>query len=286
MTYSFIGLGKPIAAVNNLLKTKIKNYRKTHPGEITVLSPGGIFASDLSMAAAFAGENDMCVYMTIEELLKNSDLIFVFLSDKALKNISITLGKHSVKGKIFCHFSPAFTADILDFNSGNTYISMLLPYILKDDDGKSIADTIIAEGYGRGTETLKDVFKMFGIDVSFVTADEKIIFETATTLSKDMAVILKYAARRLIKYSLASHSELSQKFMNLAFDDPAQLNTYNPVDAQDVHFVQRQCSALKSLGIDDITSLYCDLLKISSLIQQSEESEKIMQTAKRTLEQK
>lgn len=286
MTYSFIGLGKPIAAINNLLKTKIKNYRKTHPGEVTVLSPGGIFASDLSKAAAFAGENDMCVYMTIEELLKNSDLIFVFLSDKALNNISITLGKHSIKGKIFCHLSPAFTADILDFNSNNTYVSMLLPYVSKDDEGKSIAESIIAEGYGRGIETLKDVFKMFHIDISFVTSDEKIIFETATTLSKDMAVVLKYASQRLIKYSMASHSELSQKFMDLVFDDPSQFNTYNPIDAQDSHFVQRQCNALKNLGIDDITSLYCNLLKISGLIHPSEESQKIMQTAKRTLEQK
>mgnify|MGYP003308414284 CR=1 FL=1 len=85
MTYSFIGLGKPIAAVNNLLKASIKNYRKDHPGQIPILTPGGIFASDLTNAAAFAGDNDMCVYMTIEELLKNSDLVFVFINDKALK---------------------------------------------------------------------------------------------------------------------------------------------------------------------------------------------------------
>ena len=286
MTYSFIGLGKPIATVNNLLKSKIKSYRKSHPGEESVLSPGGIFASDYSLAATFAGENGMCAYLTIEELLKNSDLIFVFLSEKALKNISVTLGKHNVKGKIFCHFSPAFTADILDFNSNNTYVSMTFPYFTKDDDGKTNAEHIIAEGYGKGLDTLKDVFKMFQIDASFVTSQEKVIFETAALLSKDMAVILKYASQKLIKYSLASHGELCQKLMDLSFDDSAQLNTYNPVEANDIDFVQRQCSALKNLGIDDITDLYCNLLKISTRIYPSEESKKIMQTAKRTIEQK
>lgn len=286
MTYSFIGLGKPIAAVNTLLKTKIKNYRKNHPGEEPVLSPGGIFASDYSMAAAFAGENGMCAYLTIEELLKNSDLVFVFLSDKALKNISVTLGKYNAKGKIFCHFSSGFTADILDFNSNNTYVSMSFPYVIKDDDGKTTAEHIIAEGYGKSLDNLKDIFNMFQIDASFVTSDEKIIFETAASLSKDMAVILKYASQRLIKYSLASHGELCQKLMDLSFNDPAQLNTYNPVEAKDIDFVQRQCSALKNLGVDDITDLYCNLLKISTRIYPSEESEKIVQTAKRTIEQK
>ena len=43
---------------------------------------------------------------------------------------------------------------------------------------------------------------------------------------------------------------------------------------------------IKNLGIDDITDLYCNLLKISTRIYPSEESKKIMQTAKRTIEQK
>ena len=101
MKYSFIGLGKPMGAVNNLFKSHIKKYRLSHVGEEMPLEPGGVFSSNLSAAASFAGENDMCVYLTLEELLINSDIIFIFLPDKAIKTISLTLGKYDVKNKIF-----------------------------------------------------------------------------------------------------------------------------------------------------------------------------------------
>jgi len=287
MTYSFIGLGKPIAAVNNLLKTHIKNYRRLHPGEIPLLTPGGIFASDLSKAAAFAGDNDMCVYMAIEDLLKSSDIVFIFLSDKSLKNISLTLGKHNAKGKIFCHFSPAYSADIMDYNSSNTYISMILPYITKDDDGRSFTNHIIAEGYGKNIDRLKDIFRLFQIDISFITREERLIYLTGVSLAKDMPIILKYASKRLIKYALASHTDLSNELMELSFEDPAQLSTYDAVNNSDTDFVQRQCDALKNLGIDEISKLYSSLLSISAGVSKSaEEADKFTKIVKHTLEQK
>ena len=54
MKYSFIGLGKPIGAVNNLLKSSIKKYRLSHVGEVMPLEPGGVFSSNISAAASFA----------------------------------------------------------------------------------------------------------------------------------------------------------------------------------------------------------------------------------------
>ena len=284
MTYSFIGLGKPIAAVNNLLKTHIKNFRLQNPGQIPLLPPGGIFASDYSMAAAFAGDNDMCAYMNIDDLLKNSDLVFVFLSDKALKSVSLNLGKHNPKGKIFCHFSPAYCADILDFNSNNTYVSMILPYITKDDEGHSFSNHIIAEGYGKQVDTLRDIFRIFQIDISFVTRDEKFIYLTGANMAKDMPIILKYASQRLIKYALASDADLAKELMDLAFEDAAQLNTYNAVTNSDVDFVYNQCEALKNLGIDDITNLYSSLLTICAEVEKTTDAtQKIIKTAKRTM---
>ncbi len=287
MVYSFIGLGKPIAAVNNILKNHIRDYRRAHPGANMPLTPGGIFASDLSRAAAFAGDNDMCVYMSIEDLLQKSDIIFVFLSDKALKNISVTIGKYLIKGKIFCHFSPAFSADILDFNSNNTYLSMYLPVFSKDEQGHTVSNRIIAEGYGKNTDKLKDTFCELGIDMSFVSSDERLMYLTAVNIVKDMSVILKYTAKRLAKYALASHGELCDELTDIMLQTPSDLNSYSAIDAGDADFVSKQCKALKSLGINEITDLFCSLLKISSkLSEPGEAMDKIASIAAKTMGQK
>ena len=100
MKYSFIGLGKPMGAVNNLFKSHIKKYRLSHVGEEMPLEPGGVFSSNLSAAASFAGENDMCVYLTLEELLINSDIIFIFLPDKAIDLIDEASSRARVSGTI------------------------------------------------------------------------------------------------------------------------------------------------------------------------------------------
>lgn len=284
MVYSFIGLGKPLAAVNNTLKNHIREYRKSHPGAAVPLKPGGVFASDISRAAAFAGDNDMCVYMTIDDLLQKSDIIFVFLSDKALRSISVTIGKYIIKGKVFCHFSPAFGADILDFNSSNTYVSMYLPRVFKDDDGHTVTKNIIAEGYGRNLEKLKSIFSELCINVSFVSPDEKLMYLTAASIARDMPVVLKYTAKRLAKYALASHGELCDELTDIMMQTPSDLNSYNPVEAEDVDFVHRQCDALKSLGMSEITNLFCSLTAISAkLADPSEKTDKILSVVSKQL---
>lgn len=287
MIYSFIGLGKPISAVNNILQTHIKNYRKSHFGEMPVLTPGGVFASNLTAAAKFAGDNDMCVYMSVNDLLEKSDIIFVFLNDKALKNISVTFGKVPVKGKIFCHFSPAFSADILDFNSANTYLSLYLPYITKDGDGHSLSKHIIAEGYGKNVDRFKEAMQLLSVKCSFVGREERLMYLTAVNLVKDMPRILKYTAAKLMKYALAGDKELCSELMDIAMENPEALSSYDPVESDDADFAENQCKVLKFLGIDDITKLYAVLLGAGvNMAEPSEASERIKAIAKRTLEQK
>ena len=283
MKYSFIGLGKPVAAVNNLLKNHIKNYRISHVGEEMPLEPGGVFSSNISAAASFAGENDMCVYPSLEELLINSDIIFIFLSDKAIKSISLTLGKHDIKNKIFCHVSPAYNADILDFNSKNSYMSWHFPYYIKDENDRTIPECIIAEGYGKRIEIFKEIMQLLSIKISFVSAEEKLMCQTAELVAKDLPLMLQYTSKRLIKYALASLGELSDDLMEMAEKSPESFNSYNPIQKDDADFVARQLDVLENLGIDEITKLYASLISVAAhtSIEQTKESERIKMLAKK-----
>ena len=283
MKYSFIGLGKPIGAVNNLFKSQIKKYRLTHVGEEIPLEPGGVFSSNLSAAASFAGENDMCVYLTLEELLINSDIIFIFLPDKAIKTISLTLGKYDVKNKIFCHMSSAHAADILDFNSKNSYMSWHFPYFKKDEDEHSLPGRIIAEGYGKRIDAFKEALEVLEIETLFVSPEEKLMYIAALSIAKDLPLMLEYTSKRLIKYALGSHSTLSQELMEMVNTSPESFNSYDPVEKDDADFAAHQLDILQSLGIDEITRLYSSLLAVAARTKdtQTKESERIALLAKR-----
>jgi len=225
--------------------------------------------------------------MSLGDLIEKSDIIFIFLSDKALKNISVNLGKHYPKGKIFCHFSPAFSADILDFNSSNTYLSLFLPYITKDEKGNSTSDCIIAQGYGKNLDTFNELMNKLSIKLSFVSPEEKIMFHTAVNIAKDMPLILNYTAQRLMKYALASDKSLSDELISMISNNPTDFISYDTVENEDTDFALRQCSILKSLAIDDITNLYSSLLGISAQIHGNNEfSQQIDKITKKVLKTK
>ena len=285
MKYSFIGLGKPVAAVNNLLKNHIKNYRLSHVGEEMPLEPGGVFSSNISAAANFAGENDMCVYPSLEELLLNSDIIFIFLSDKAIKSISLTLGKYDIKNKIFCHVCPAFNSDILDFNSKNSYMSWHFPYYTKDENDRTIPGCIIAEGYGKRIESFKEIASLLSVEIYFVSAEEKLMYQTAELVAKDLPLMLKYTSKRLIKYALGSHTRLSGELMEMAEKSPESFNSYNPVQKYDTDFIARQIDILENIGIDEITKLYASLISVAANTntEQTKEIERIKMLAKKCI---
>ncbi|MBQ6895162.1 MAG: hypothetical protein IJN40_06690 [Clostridia bacterium] len=282
MKYSFIGLSKPVASLNNLLKTHIKSYRLSHVGETLPLEPGGVFSSNLSAAASFAGENDMCVYLTLEELVASSDIIFIFLPDKSIKNISLTLGKFDARNKIFCHMSSAFTSDILDFNSKNTYISWHFPYFIKDENDHSLPGRIIAEGYGKKLDSFNEALGLLSINPFYVSAEEKLMYIAASTIAKDLPVMLEYTAKRLIKYALGGHTELSRELMEMAGNNPGALNSYNPIDKDDVDFLARQLDILDKIGIDEITRLYSSLSAVAACTKDepSRETERILMLTK------
>lgn len=283
MKYSFIGLGKPIGAVNNLLKSHIKKYRLSHVGEEMPLVEGGVFSSNLSAAASFAGENDMCVYLTLEELLINSDIIFIFLPDKAIKTISLTLGKYDVKNKIFCHMSSAHTADILDFNSKNSYMTWHFPYFIKDENEHSYPGKIIAEGYGKRIDALNEALGVLGIETFFVSPEEKLMYIAALNIAKDLPLMLEYTSKRLIKYALGSYPNLSKELMEMTKASPESFNSYDPVEKDDADFAARQLDILQKLGIDEITRLYSSLLSVAAQTKntQTKETERVALLAKR-----
>ena len=81
-------------------------------------------------------------------------------------------------------------------------------------------------------------------------------------------------------------SEAAAEVMDIAFENPELLTSYDAVKNDDADYALRQSEILKSLGIDDITKIFSSLLGASAHIANpTEAAERISTIAKRTLTQ-
>ncbi len=262
MVYSYFGASRQILSFNNMLKKKTDEDKRIKKSFVSILEADGIYAGTVDTTANLAGELDMCAYLNPKDVIEKADIIFIFLDDEDLKKISDYLGRFNVRDKIFCHFSPAYTAKILDFSPANTYISMYLPYLVEDNASEAYPEHIIASGYGRRLADFKKVFTELGIDCSFVSPEEKLLCLTAVNMVREMPAALTATAQRLVKYALATSPDMSEGIRRVMSENPHMLNGYDAIKEDNEDFALTQCQLLANVGLNDITKMYISLLKV------------------------
>lgn len=262
MIYSYIGSSGQLASFDNMLKKKIEADKRQKNSFVSILEPGGVYSGNAGASASLAGEMDMCAYLSMRDAIEKSDIIFMFLSDGDLEKMSSYLARFKVRDKIFCHFSPAYSADVLDFSSDNTYVSMYIPYFERDNEDKSYPEYLIAYGYGRRLKKFKDLLSELGINCCFVSSEEKLLCLTAVNMAREMPTALTSTAQKLIKYSLASSPVLSESIRSIMDENPKRLSGYDAIEADNKDFALTQCKLLSDLGLADITKMYISLLRV------------------------
>jgi len=262
MKYSFVGMSKPMKDINNLLRRGISNFRRQHPGEALPLEPSGIFAPNLSQAAAFAGDNDMGIHYSFFDVLKKSDVIFVFLGEKSLESLPLSFNKYDIKGKIFCHASPAFTSDILNVNSYNTYTSLLITACPERESQNAGYGPLLLEGYGRRFDEFRECLDFMGVDHSVITSEEKRLYLTAMNFISDFPDIIAEIGKKLMKISLADAPEAYDKILQLMSDKSAGLTSYNALENGDTNYLNHQNDLMNRMGLEPINSLFKSIVNL------------------------
>ena len=253
MVFSYIGLGEPIKLINKILLSSIADFRRNNDVTSAYLKPGGVFGSDLGKCASFAAENDMAVYLSAGDVIRKSDIIFTFLPDKALKGLAQSLSGHGVENKIFCHFSPAFDASVLDFGGDNTYASFYIPALPKHFSSIDDMPLFIVEGYGDKFEEICTIMRIMNLSFQTVNFKEKQLLISAMNLVGRFRSHIEDSAQRLIKIALHSSPEGEQIFESVISGACTPV-TYDPTDTSDAKFAECQRKALMSLGIKDVSA--------------------------------
>lgn len=264
MVFSYLGLSKPLTVVNEAIMSYIGAYYKKHGRISAPLTPGGVYGTDISAVANFAAANDMCAYITADEMIRKSDIIFCFLPDKAIRTLAQSLRGHGIRNKIFCHFTPAFDANILDFGTDNTYISFFIPVYQHMQTGKIKPKHIFAEGYGDRFDEVTYIAEMLDIPLTLISTEDKAIYLTAANFLNDFSTYIEQAAKKLMRISLYSRPELADTIFKQYKSQDHTLNSYDPIKGGNVRFLENQSDMLSALGLKDVSTLFGSLLLAES----------------------
>lgn len=256
MVVSYLGLSDPLEAVNEAVLNHIVSYRKANNGLSTILEIGGIYDTNLRVAANFAAKYEIAVYTRLEDFIKRSDAIFVFLPDNMLKKFCNTLKAAKVKNKIICHFNPGYNADVLDLGEENTYVSFYIPSFRKCSDGKSKPDIVFVEGYGKDFANIEIIMNLLDFKFCMMSEIEKELYLTAANFLNDFPKHIENVAHRLMKIALHGNPSVAEEIFNNYKDNQILINSYDPVATSNSGFLTKQYDVISKMGISDIASLF------------------------------
>ncbi len=259
MRFSYLGLNEPVNLINDSLFSFIRSFRHKEP-MLPPLTPSGVYATNIEDAARFAANNEMAVFTSVNQFIKSTDVIFCFLPDKALKGLAADLKGHGIKGKIFCHFSPAYSSDVLDFGEENTYASFFIPTFEKLGDGKIKPSDIFVEGYGERYDEIFYVCQILGIKIHEISKNDKLMYLASASMLTDFKDYIEEVSKKLLKISLYNNYDLYEEILGKYKSHDYIINSYDAASASDVATIRAQCELIKSIGIDEVSNLYSSLV--------------------------
>ena len=263
MKFSYLGMEEPMREVNASLMTHIRACRREYP-TMPPLTPDGVFASDIQKAASFAVQNEMAVYTSALDMIKNADVIFCFLSESALRSFADDMSSRGITGKIFCHFCPAFNADVLRFDARNTYASFFIPLYQKLPDGTLKAEHVFVEGFGPRYDEVHFVARLLGITLTAIDKESKLIYLTAANFLNDFKKHIEDSAQKLMRVALYNDPALADEIFQKCNLPDYMLSSYDAIASANLRFVHSQSDMFAALGLNDVSSLFGALLLAKS----------------------
>ena len=147
-------------------------------------------------AAEFTGTS---CYERIEDLVRDSEVIFLTVPDDAIEEVWGQLKQLQIKDKCFCHCSGALSSEVFSDRTGHfAYGYSIHPLLAVNDKFHSYSELSNAlftiEGDGAYKEHLQKLFEKAGNTVLPIRAKDKIRYHAAAVMASNLVLGLAEAA--------------------------------------------------------------------------------------------
>lgn len=132
-------------------------------------------------------------YNNLEDLIKNSDAIFITTPDNQITDVWNEIKKLPIKEKLICHCSGSISSEIFsNINNHGAYGYSIHPMFAisnKYNSYKNLSQAFITiEGHKKYTEYFKVLFSSFGNGVAIINKDNKTLYHAATVTVSNLVL--------------------------------------------------------------------------------------------------
>lgn len=217
----------------------------------------GYYDTEMSVAKEAALFTDTKAYENIEDIVKESDALFLTVPDGVIKETWEYLTKYSIQHKVICHCSGALTSTeaFPGINQYQCYGYSIHPLFAVSDRLTSYKELSNAyftiEGHSKYFEQMKDFFASMGNQIEAIEPDKKILYHTAAAVCSNQVIALaQQASDLLMKCGLSEqfsvHALLPLLLGNAQHivDGGCVASLTGPVERNDVGTVTKHLSVL------------------------------------------
>lgn len=134
---------------------------------------------------------------SVENILKNCDIIFITVNDGSIKEVWDNLKKYDLQNKIFCHCSGSLSSDILGGNSCSMH--PMLAFNSKQTDVHVTEKAFFTvEGSDRAVLAIEDILKVTGNPYKIINKAHKVKYHAAACFASNFVVAVCDKAEELL----------------------------------------------------------------------------------------
>ena len=178
--FGFIGAGK--------VGFSLGNYLKENSIDIS-----GYYSKSQHSSKEAAIFTNTRQYNNLEDLIKNSDAIFITTPDNQIADVWNEVKKLPIKEKLICHCSGSISSEVFsNINNHGAYGYSIHPMFAISDKYNSYKDLsqafITIEGNEKHIEYLKMLFSHLGNDVAIINKENKILYHAASVTVSNLVL--------------------------------------------------------------------------------------------------
>lgn len=163
----------------------------------------GYYSRNNSNAIEAAEFTHSRAYDQLPELIKDSDALFLTVSDSAIPQVWEQLKELQISGKIVCHCSGALSSKIFSgITHGTIYgysVHPLFAVSSKYDSYRELSKCYFTiEGASEYLEQIKALFTGMGNPVAVISAEQKVKYHAAAAVSSNLVVGLIAMSEKML----------------------------------------------------------------------------------------
>ena len=243
MKFGFIGAGKVGFSLGKYLADNNQ----------TVVGYYSEFEEDAE-AAEFTGSKN---YSKIELLVKDSDVLFLTVTDGMIETVWNQIKDIDIREKIICHTSGALSSEVFsDISKHGSFGFSIHPLFAVSDKYQSYKELsgsyFTIEGSKEKIEDMKSLFENFGNTVCIISKEDKVKYHGAAAIASNLVVgLIGLSEQLLVECGFdkeSAHNALSPIIkgnVSHIIDDGCEMALTGPVERNDIETVKKHLAVLE-----------------------------------------